>query len=90
MRLLVIGGTSFVGRHAVEAAVDQGHDVAVFHRGRTNADLLTGRIDHRIGDRNGPDYSALDTDETWDAVLDRYEALLERTARARPPAIGVS
>lgn len=74
MRLLVIGGTSFVGRHAVEAAVDptvgEGHDVTVFHRGRTNADLLTGRIDHRIGDRNAPDYSALDTGETWDAVLD--------------------
>ena len=70
MRLLVIGGTSFVGRHAVEAAVADGHDVAVFHRGRTNADLLAGRIDHRIGDRNAPDYSALDGAETWDAVLD--------------------
>ena len=70
MRLLVIGGTSFVGRHAVEVAVEQGHDVAVFHRGRTNADLLTDRIDHRIGDRDAPDYAALDTDESWDAVLD--------------------
>ena len=70
MRLLVIGGTSFVGRHAVEVAVEQGHDVAVFHRGKTNADLLAGRIDHRIGDRNTPDYSSLDNDETWDAVLD--------------------
>lgn len=70
MRLLVIGGTSFVGRHAVEAAVEQGHDVTVFHRGRTNADLLAGRVEHRTGDRNTPDYSSLDGDETWDAVLD--------------------
>ena len=70
MRLLVIGGTSFVGRHAVEVAVEHGHDVAVFHRGRTNADLLAGRIDHRIGDRNTPDYSALGGSETWDAVID--------------------
>jgi 2'-hydroxyisoflavone reductase len=70
MRLLVIGGTSFVGRHAVEAAVEQGHEVAVFHRGRTNADLLAGRIDHRVGDRNVPDYASLDGGETWDAVLD--------------------
>lgn len=70
MRLLVIGGTSFVGRHAVEAAVAQGHEVTVFHRGRTNADLLAGRIVHRIGDRNAPDYRSIDTDETWDAVLD--------------------
>ena len=70
MRLLVIGGTSFVGRHAVEAAVAQDHEVTVFHRGRTNADLLADRIDHRIGDRNAPDYAAIDGDETWDAVLD--------------------
>ncbi len=70
MRLLVIGGTSFVGRHAVEAAVAQGHEVTVFHRGRTNADLLADRIDHRTGDRNAPDYAAIDGDETWDAVLD--------------------
>lgn len=74
MKLLVIGGTSFVGRHAVEAAVEgvdgERHDVSVFHRGRTNADLLAGRIDHRIGDRDAPDYTALDGDEMWDAVLD--------------------
>jgi 2'-hydroxyisoflavone reductase len=70
MKLLVIGGTSFVGRHAVESAVRQGHEVVVFHRGRTNADLLTGEIDHRIGDRNTPDYRALGGDERWDAVLD--------------------
>lgn len=70
MRLLVIGGTSFVGRHAVEAAVAEGHEVTVFHRGRTNADLLADRIDHRIGDRNAPDYAAIEGDEAWDAVLD--------------------
>lgn len=70
MKLLVIGGTSFVGRHAVEAAVEDGRHVTVFHRGRTNADLLAGRIDHRIGDRNTPDYTTLDGNETWDAVVD--------------------
>jgi len=70
VKLLVIGGTSFVGRHAVEAAVESGHDVVVFHRGRTSADLLAGRIEHRIGDRDAPDYTALEGDETWDAVID--------------------
>ena len=44
MRLLFVGGTSFVGRHGVEAAVANGHDVTVFHRGRTNDDLLAGAI----------------------------------------------
>ena len=70
MRLLVIGGTSFVGRHAVEHAVTEGHDVTVFHRGRTNAELLAGRIAHRTGDRKSGDYASIDTGETWDAVVD--------------------
>ena len=70
VRLLVIGGTSFVGRHAVELAVADGHEVTVFHRGRTNPDLLAGRIEHRLGDRDAGDYKALMSAETWDAVLD--------------------
>jgi 2'-hydroxyisoflavone reductase len=70
MRLLFIGGTSFVGRHGVEAAVAAGHDVTVFHRGRTNADLLAGAISHRHGDRGTDDYSALDDGTGWDAVID--------------------
>ncbi len=70
MKLLFVGGTSFVGRHAVEAAVAAGHDVTVFHRGSTNDDLLAGSIAHRHGDRDRPDYSALDDDTRWDAVID--------------------
>src|SRR6266540_98669 len=70
MRLLFIGGTSFVGRHAVELAVDDGHIVAVFHRGRTNPGLLADRIEHRLGDRDTADYTSIDSGETWDAVID--------------------
>ena len=70
MKLLFVGGTSFVGRHAVEAAVEAGHEVAVFHRGHTNDDLLAGSISHRHGDRNRPDYTALDDGTRWDAVID--------------------
>jgi 2'-hydroxyisoflavone reductase len=70
VRLLVIGGTSFVGRHLVEQAVAAGHEVAVFHRGRTNPDLLEGRVEHRLGDRDTGDYSSLAGTETWDAVVD--------------------
>ena len=33
MRILIIGGTRFVGRHMAEAAVDRGHEVTLFHRG---------------------------------------------------------
>lgn len=39
MRVLVIGGTAFIGPHVVRQLVDQGHDVLVFHRGKTEADL---------------------------------------------------
>jgi 2'-hydroxyisoflavone reductase len=70
MRLLFIGGTSFVGRHGVEAAVAAGHEVTVFHRGRTNDELLAGAIHHRHGDRGTGDYSALADDTHWDAVID--------------------
>lgn len=75
MRLLVVGGTAFVGRHAVEAAVADAHDVTVFHRGRTNPSLLADAVTHRLGDRDGrdtggSDYSSLASDDFWDAVID--------------------
>lgn len=52
MRVLVIGGTEFVGRHIVEAAVSRGHEVAVFHRGRTEPGDLPP-VEHVHGDRDG-------------------------------------
>jgi 2'-hydroxyisoflavone reductase len=70
MKLLFIGGTSFVGRHAVEQAVEHGHDVTVFHRGRTNPGLLGDRIGRRFGDRATGDYRSLDDAERWDALID--------------------
>lgn len=33
MRILIIGGTQFVGRGLVQASLDAGHDVTLFHRG---------------------------------------------------------
>ncbi len=67
MRILVVGGTRFVGRHLVEAALAAGHDVTLFHRGRTGADLFPD-LDHRLGDRD-TDLSALAEGE-WDATVD--------------------
>ena len=57
MRLLVIGGTVFLGRHVVETALARGHAVTVFHRGlhgRAHPDAET-----LIGDRTS-DLSALE------------------------------
>ena len=67
MRILIIGGTKFVGRHVVESALAANHDVTIFHRGQTGADLFP-EVEHRIGDRN-TDLSAL-TEGTWDATVD--------------------
>jgi 2'-hydroxyisoflavone reductase len=67
MRILVIGGTRFVGKHFVEQAVARGHDVTLFHRGRTGMDLFP-ELDHRIGDRD-TDLSTL-TEGEWDATVD--------------------
>jgi 2'-hydroxyisoflavone reductase len=52
MRLLVLGGTAFVGRHFVTAAIDGGHEVVLFTRGRTNPELFPG-AGHLRGDRDG-------------------------------------
>ncbi len=65
-RLLILGGTGFIGPHMVRYAVARGHEVTIFTRGRAEADLPD--VEHLIGDRND-DLSALEN-RTWDVVLD--------------------
>ena len=67
MRILMIGGTRFIGRHVVLAALAAGHEVSLFHRGRTGPELFP-ELDHRLGDRDS-DLSAL-ADGEWDATVD--------------------
>ncbi|MDX6226244.1 MAG: hypothetical protein QOE64_2620 [Frankiales bacterium] len=68
MRLLVIGGTSFVGRHVVAQALDRGWEVTTFNRGVTGTP--DPRVEARHGDRYADDgYASLGAD-TWDAVVD--------------------
>ena len=50
MRLLVIGGTRFLGRAIVDAALGRGHDVTLFNRGKTNPNLYPG-LRTVLGDR---------------------------------------
>lgn len=66
MKLLVIGGTQFVGRHLVELAVARGHEVTLFNRG--NRPAPAGVTQVIIGDRNR-DLHLL-ADGSWDAVVD--------------------
>jgi 2'-hydroxyisoflavone reductase len=67
MKILVIGGTQFVGRHIVTTLLADGDDVTLFHRGLTNPGLFP-EAEHRLGDRNN-DLSALATG-SWDATID--------------------
>ena len=71
MRLLVLGGTAFVGRHVVEAALAADHHVTLFNRGLTNASLFdaSAAVEIRRGDRSVADLASLETGE-WDAVVD--------------------
>lgn len=67
MRLLILGGTVFLGRAVVDAARERGHDVTIFHRGRHPAhrdDLV-----EILGDREGG-LAALSAARPWDAVVD--------------------
>ncbi|MCX4751113.1 NAD-dependent epimerase/dehydratase family protein [Kitasatospora sp. NBC_01287] len=68
MRLLMLGGTSFVGRAIVADALRQGAEVTLFGRGLTGPELFPG-VPRLIGDRDTGDYSAL-RDGSWDAVVD--------------------
>jgi len=65
-RLLILGGTGFIGPHMVRYAVSRGHRVSIFTRGRTEADIPD--VEHLIGDRND-DLSALEG-RRWDVILD--------------------
>ncbi|WP_141204604.1 SDR family oxidoreductase [Streptomyces griseorubiginosus] len=72
MRLLLLGGTEFVGRAVAEAALAQGWDVTVFHRGR-HAPGAGVRSLH--GDRTAPDgLTALARGGPWDLVVDTWSA----------------
>lgn len=67
MKLLVIGGTRFLGRAFVQAAIERGHALTLFNRGRTSPGLFPG-VERVAGDRDGG-LGAL-AGRTWDAVLD--------------------
>lgn len=65
--ILVLGGTGFIGPHLVSHAVQRGHKITLFNRGRTNNHLFP-EIEKLVGDRND-DLSALEG-RRWDAIID--------------------
>ena len=88
MRLLILGGTLYLGRHLVEAAVARGHAVTLFNRGRTAPELFPG-LERLRGDRDG-DLGAL-AGRRWDAAIDTSgysPAQVRATATLLAPALG--
>jgi len=67
VKLLIIGGTRFLGRAIVDAALAAGHELTLFNRGQSNPDLYRD-VENLVGNRDGE----LDVlrGRTWDAVID--------------------
>lgn len=68
MRVLVFGGTRFLGRAVVERLLERGHDVTLLNRGQSGAGLFPG-VPRITLDRRDLSAAALG-DVTWDAVVD--------------------
>ncbi|HEU5162372.1 MAG TPA: NAD-dependent epimerase/dehydratase family protein, partial [Thermoanaerobaculia bacterium] len=72
LKILILGGTGFIGPNQVRYAVQRGHKVSIFNRGKTNPGLFPD-VEHLEGDRNGK-LDAL-KGRTWDAVIDNPATL---------------
>ena len=68
MKILIIGGTKFLGRHLVDAALKNNHEVTLFNRGRKYAGETIENVEQIHGDRNA-DLENLGGGN-WDAVID--------------------
>jgi 2'-hydroxyisoflavone reductase len=89
MRLLILGGTRFAGRHVAAAALERGWEVTLFNRGRSDPSLFP-EAEHRVGDRDGG-LNAL-ADREWDAVVDTsgyVPRLVRASAELLAPRVGV-
>ena len=86
MRLLVLGGTKFLGRAVVESALARGHEVTTFTRGQTNPGLFP-QVEALHGDRTS-DLGALERGR-WDVVVDTsgyVPAVVRASAELLSPA----
>src|SRR5215510_1405343 len=85
MRILILGGTGFIGPHQVRYALARGHQVTLFNRGKTSPGLFP-EVEQLHGDRAVGDYRALRGRE-WDAVIDN-PTTLPRWVRQAAEALG--
>lgn len=74
-RVLVLGGTNYVGPHLVRGAIEAGHEVTLFNRGFTNPTMFP-HLEQLRGNRyqrRGPGLAALDGEREFDVVLDTWD-----------------
>ena len=90
-RILILGGTGFLGPATIEAALARGHHITMFNRGKTRPDLFPG-VARLHGDRDpkkGEGLKALATG-TWDAVIDNsayYPRMVAASAGLLAPRV---
>src|SRR5687767_6307105 len=67
LNILILGGTGFIGPYQVRYAVERGHKVTVFNRGRRQAELPSS-VEHLTGDRDTGNLEVL-KGRSWDVVI---------------------
>jgi 2'-hydroxyisoflavone reductase len=72
LKVLILGGTGFIGPHQVRYALSRGHEVTIFNRGRQPQEW-PGHVEELLGDRNG-DLKSLEG-RAWDVCIDNPTTL---------------
>jgi 2'-hydroxyisoflavone reductase len=88
LKILILGGTGFIGPHQVETALGRGHQVSIFNRGKTAPNMFP-QVENLIGDRDN-DLGAL-KGRKWDAVIDNSGYIprwVRQSAVALKPNVG--
>lgn len=83
LKILILGGTSFLGPHQIAYALSRGHSITTFTRGKTKPTIyknLFDQVEQLTGDRND-DLTALEN-RKWDAVIDNSGRKAEWTRRS--------
>jgi 2'-hydroxyisoflavone reductase len=82
LSILILGGTSFLGPHQIKYALERGHKVSIFTRGKTIPNVNTnvfGEVEHLVGDREN-NLSALEN-RKWNVVIDNSGRNVEWTRK---------
>jgi 2'-hydroxyisoflavone reductase len=91
LKILIIGGTRFLGRHLVDAALARGHAVSLFNRGKSNPELYSQNslVENIRGDREN-DLDKL-AGRSWDAIIDTcgyFPRIVNLSAKALKDSAG--